>query len=148
MLLRNSIGSSHLHKSYSSFRKEETLQRIGARRLTFPPLPPKSTQMTGCNPQPCAALSVHIRHSSLRNVYSKKQLMSPYILILKCLSTDGLNTRQHKNVIHLSFRSTEYLWVPIATGSLKLKRKMWIKSDSPSDIFSACLLNQVLKGLF
>lgn len=136
MLLRNSIGSSHVHKYYSSFRKEETLHRMGVRQLMFPMPSPESTQMTGCNPQPHDALKACIRHSSLNNVYSKKQLMGLYILILKCLSTDGLNKRHHKNVIHLSFRSIEYFWVPIATRSLKLKRKIWIKSDSTSDIFS------------
>lgn len=102
MLLRNNTGTSHAHKYYSSFRKEETLHRMGVRQLMFPMLSPESTQMTGCNPQPGDALEACIRHSSLRNVYSKKQLMGSYILILKCLSTDRLNKWHHKNVIHLS----------------------------------------------
>lgn len=80
---------------------DSVIMLIGGRGLTFPLLPPESTQITGSNPQPCTALRVHIRHSSLTNAYSKKQLKGPYILILKCLSTDGLSTWQYKS--HSSF---------------------------------------------
>lgn len=68
--------------------------------------------------------------------------MGPYILILKCLSTDGLNTwhknAMHKNVNHLSFRCTMYLWVATAIRSLEVRKKIWIKSYSPSDFFFSC----------